>query len=92
MREVASEKDEVGAMVKKRKKLHGSVRKLIKPIHPSESEKAEIDIHEADELYREIRIENVVTDENGGKAKLEPGADVDIVIEADQDATKKTGE
>lgn len=79
-------------MVKKRKKLHGSVRKLIKPLHPSEPEKAEIDIHEADELYREIRIENVVTDENGDKAKLQPGAEVDVVIEADLDATKKTGE
>lgn len=79
-------------MVKKRKKLHGYVKKLIKPIHPSEPEKAEIAVHEADELYREIRIENVMTQENGDKAKLKPGAEVDVVIEADQDATKKTGE
>jgi hypothetical protein len=35
--------------VAKERKLHGSVKKLIKPVHPSEPEKAEIDIHEADD-------------------------------------------
>jgi hypothetical protein len=50
-------------------------------------EKAEIAIHEADDLYREIRVENVVTDENGEKAKLKPGSEVDVIVEADSDAT-----
>ena len=72
-------------MVRKRKKLHGSVKKLIKPIHPSEPEKAEIDIHEADQLYREIRIENVVTDEKGEKDSLKPNEEVDIILESDPD-------
>jgi len=54
-------------------------------------EKAQIDIQEADELYKEIRVENVVTDENGEKAKLKPGTEVDVIIEADSDtSTKKT--
>jgi len=34
------------------------VRKIIKPAHPAQPEKAEISIEEADDLYREIRIEN----------------------------------
>ncbi len=44
---------------------------------------------EADHLYREIRVENVVTDENGEKASLKPGAKVDLVVEADSNATVK---
>ena len=72
-------------MVRKRKKLHGSVKKLIKPIHPSEHEKDEIDIHESDQLYREISIENVVTDEKGEKDSLKPNEEVDIILESDPD-------
>jgi hypothetical protein len=68
--------------VAKKRKLHGSVKKLIKPVDPSEPEKAEIDIHEADDLYREIRIDNVVTNGDGGKDKLKQGEDVDIILEA----------
>jgi hypothetical protein len=55
----------------------------------SEPEKAEISIAEADDLYREIRVENVFTDENGEKASLKPGAKVDVVVEADSNATVK---
>src|SRR6266481_7371819 len=76
-------------MGKKRKKLRGTVEKVIKPLVPSEPEKAEIGIEEADDLYREIRVENVVTDENGEKASLKPGAKVDVVVEADSNATVK---
>jgi hypothetical protein len=36
----------------------GRVRKIIKPIHPSLPEQAEIEIHDGDHLYREIRIKN----------------------------------
>jgi hypothetical protein len=76
-------------MGKKRKRLHGTVEKVIKPFVQSEPEKAEISIAEADHLYREIRVENVVTDENGEKASLKPGAKVDLVVEADSNATVK---
>ena len=72
---------------KKRRKLHGTVEKIIKPVHPSEPEKAQIGVEEADELYREIRIENTVSDEDGRRARLKPAADVDVIIEADEDAT-----
>jgi hypothetical protein len=74
---------------RKRKKLRGTVQEVLTPLVPSEPEKAQISVDEAEELYREIRIENVLTDETGEKVRLKPGAEVDVVIEADTDATTK---
>ena len=74
---------------KKRKKLRGRVNKVLKPILPHESEKAEISVDDADDLYREIRVENVLTDDDGQKVSLQPGAEVDVVVEADTDANTK---
>ncbi len=79
-------------MGKKRKNLRGTVERVIKPITPTQPEKAEIEIEEADDLYKEIRIENVVSDEKGQKARLKPGAKVDVVVEAESDATTKMPE
>jgi molybdopterin-binding protein len=79
-------------MSRKRQKLQGTVQKIIKPVVPSEPEKAQIDIEGGDDLYREIRIENVVTDENGEKARLKPGAQVDVIVEAESSATTKKPE
>jgi len=75
--------------MKKKRKMRGRVKKVIQAHNPAEAEKAEIIIEEADALYREIRVENVVTDENGNEAKLQPGGAVDVVVEADSDATMK---
>ena len=70
--------------------LPGTVEKIIRPPHPSLPEKAQIDVGGADDLYREIRIENTLTDENGSKVGLKQGAQVDVTIEADrEDTTKK---
>ena len=74
---------------KKRKRLRGKVQKVLKPIVPLELEKAQISVDEADELYREIRVENVLTDENREKVRLKSGAEVDVILEADTDATTK---
>jgi len=74
---------------KQRKKLRGTVEKVIKPVVAGQAEKAQIDVHEADPLYKEIRIENAVTDENGKKAHLRQGAEVDVIVEADSNATTK---
>ncbi len=76
-------------MGKKRKKLPGTVNKIIKPVVPSEPEKAQVDIEGADDLYREIRIENTLMDDNGEEVRLKEGAQVDVSIEADTDATMK---
>jgi hypothetical protein len=67
---------------------HGTVQKIIKSPDPNVPEKAEIEVHEADELYKEIRIENVLEDEHGKKLKLKEDAPVDITVEADTNATK----
>lgn len=75
--------------MKKRKKLHGFVKKVIKPILPKEIEKAEIQIDEADDLYKELRIENIVMDEKGQRDSLKQGEDVEIVVETDPDKSKQ---
>ena len=68
--------------------LPGTVEKIIPPLHPSEPEKAQIGVEGADDLYREIRVENTLQDENGETVVLKPGAKVDVTIEADLDATQ----
>jgi len=72
---------------KPRTTKHGTVTKIIKSPDPSVPEKAEVEIHEADELYKEIRIDNVLEDEQGKKVKLKQDAPVDITVEADQKST-----
>jgi len=66
--------------------LPGTVEKIIKPVHPSEPEKAQIAVEGADELYREIRIENSLTDAQGDEVRLKKGAEVEVTVEADQEA------
>jgi hypothetical protein len=65
----------------------GIVQKVIKPVHPSLPEKAEIAVEGADELYREIRIENTLENEEGEQVRLKPGAEVEVTVEADKNAT-----
>jgi hypothetical protein len=67
--------------------LPGKVEKIIEPAGPSEPEKAEIWIEGADSLYQEIRIENSLTDQDGNEVRLKEGADVDVTVEAEKDAT-----
>ena len=70
--------------------MPGTVQKIIKPLHPDLPEKAEITVEGADDLYREIRIENTLTDEKGNEVKLKPGAHVEVTVEADpKDTTTK---
>ena len=65
----------------------GTVEKIIPPVHPSGPEKAQIALEGGDELYREIRIENSLTNENGDEVRLKKGAEVEITVEADPAAT-----
>lgn len=65
----------------------GTVEKIIESPFPQVPEKAEISVEGADHLYREIRIENTLTDEKGKKVKLVKGAQVDITVEADPNDT-----
>jgi hypothetical protein len=68
--------------------LPGTVEKIIPPVVPSEPEKAQIAVHGAEELYREIRVENTLQDEAGNPVSLKKGADVEVTIAAEPEATK----
>jgi hypothetical protein len=72
--------------------LPGTVEKIIKPVVPSEPEKAQITVEGAEELYKEIRIDNTLKDENGKDVSLKVGAEVKVTVEAEPEATtaKKT--
>ena len=74
-------------MTKPRTTKPGSVRKIVPPVIPSEPEKAEIEVHDGDHLYKEIRIDNTLHDANGKKVKLKKDAEVDVTIEANEKDT-----
>jgi hypothetical protein len=67
--------------------LPGTVEKIIKSPIPNEPEKAQIAVEGADHLYREIRIDNTLTRENGDEVSLKPGAQVEVTVEAEAEAT-----
>jgi hypothetical protein len=59
----------------------------IKPIDPSEPEKAQITIEGGEDLYREIRLKNTLKNEKGEEVTIKEGASVDMTIEADKKGT-----
>jgi hypothetical protein len=67
--------------------LPGTVEKIIPPVTPTEPEKAQIVVEGADHLYREIRVDNMLKDADGKEVSLKPGAEVEVTIEADIEAT-----
>jgi hypothetical protein len=67
--------------------LPGTVERIIKPVLPGASEKAQIAIEGADHLYREIRIENKLINEDGEEVGLKLGAQVEVTVEAPLEAT-----
>jgi hypothetical protein len=67
--------------------LVATVEKIIPSPYPSVPEKAQIAVEGADHLYRELRIENALTDENGDKVRLKKGAEVEVTIAAEAGAT-----
>ena len=84
---MADSHQETLARMKKKKPnitLPAKVEKIIPANY--EPEKAQIAIASADLLYREIRVENALSDEQGEKVKLKAGDEVDVTIEADPQA------
>jgi hypothetical protein len=71
--------------------LTGTVEKIVPGIGSAVPEKAQIRVEGADDLYREIRIENTLTDDEGNKVNLKKGAEVEVTIQADADSIKTTG-
>jgi hypothetical protein len=56
------------------KKVSGNVQKIIKDAYNYRADVVEIDIPEADNLFREVRIENAFTDPDGQNVSLKQGA------------------
>jgi hypothetical protein len=67
--------------------MPGRVEKIIESLIPSEPDKAQIAVVGADHLYREIRIDNTLTNENGEEVRLKPGAKVEVTFHAETDST-----
>jgi hypothetical protein len=65
----------------------GTVEKVVKSLDPRMPDKAQINIHDAEPLYQEIRIENSLKDADGNEVQLKNGAEVEVHIEADKSAT-----
>ena len=66
--------------------LPRTVESIIPAVGPETPEKAQIAVHGAEELYKEIRIENTLQS-NGEDVALKPGAHVEVTIEADPHET-----
>lgn len=73
----------------RKKKLSASVRKIIPALVSGEAETVEIRLDDGEDLYREIRIANIFTDQNGEAGSLRPGSHVDVIVEADIEAVTK---
>ena len=73
-------------------KLSAVVRKIIPPLMAGEAETVEISLDNAEDLYREIRIANIFTDQNGAAGSLRPGSRVDVIVEADTEAVMQEPE
>jgi hypothetical protein len=70
--------------------MPGIVQKIIASPMPTQPEKAQISVLDADHLYREIRIDSTLTKENGDEVRLTAGAPVDVTLEADaKDTTRQ---
>ena len=68
--------------------LPGTVEKIIPALVPNEPEKAQIAVHGAEELYREIRVENALQDSDGKPVSLKKGAEVEVTIAAESKDVK----
>jgi hypothetical protein len=62
--------------------IPGTVDKLIPSAAPSLPEKAQISIA-GDHGYRDLRIENSLTDKHGDEVKLKKGAHVEVTVAAE---------
>jgi hypothetical protein len=73
--------------------LPAVVEKIIESPDPNEPDKAQINIQDgADPLYREIRIENTLIDQQGRKVALKEGQEVDVTVEAENTEAETHGE
>ena len=67
--------------------MSGTVDKVIPSLIPSKPDTAQITVEGADDLYREIRVENTLKDAAGREVSLKEGAHVEVTVEAGPSAT-----
>jgi hypothetical protein len=60
--------------------MPGIVDKIIPSPRLSEPEKAQIAVDGADQGYRDLRIENTLTDEHGDDVRLKKGTGVEVTV------------
>jgi hypothetical protein len=69
--------------------MPGTVDKIIQFRTPRLRETAQISI-EGESGYRQLRVENSLTDEHGDEVKLEKGARVEVTVTEDKNLNKKS--
>ena len=62
----------------------GIVAKIVPSPSSSKPEKAQISVDVPDRRYRNLRIDNALTDEHGDDVKLKKGAHVEVTVTEDQ--------
>ncbi|MGA8763872.1 MAG: hypothetical protein WB562_13485 [Candidatus Sulfotelmatobacter sp.] len=67
--------------------LPGMVERIIKSPIPNAPDQAQITVDGADPFYREICINNTLTNGNGNEVSLTAGAQVEVTVKADAKAT-----
>ena len=72
--------------------LPGTVDKIIPAIYGFKPEQAQIVVEGADDLYREIRVENTLQHVSGNAVSLKKDAQVEVTVAADADATQPAKE
>jgi hypothetical protein len=65
--------------------MPGIVKKIIPSPRTSLPEKAQIAVAGATRPYRDLRVENTLTDEHGDDVRLKKGAHVEITVTANDD-------
>jgi hypothetical protein len=60
--------------------MPGKVAKIIPSRSRKQPEKAQISVDKAAPRYRNLRIENSLTDEHGDEVKLKKGAHVEVTV------------
>jgi hypothetical protein len=63
----------------------GTVDKIVTSLRLSQPEMAQIGIDLPDQGYRDIRIENSLTDEHGDDVRLKKGAKVEVTVTQSKD-------
>jgi hypothetical protein len=63
--------------------MAGTVEKIIPPSRASQPETAQIAVDRASPKYRDLRIENTLTDEHGDDVTLKKGEQVEVTVTAE---------